>query len=86
MDNIIYSAFFLVYALATVPLIRKLTSSVKQTWYADDAAATGKISDLRVWWDEITHLGGTMQMLPRPALLSRRSFNQMLMLYLVTPK
>ena len=57
MDNIIYSAFFLVYALATVPLIRKLTTSVKQTWYADDAAATGKISDLHVWWDEITHLG-----------------------------
>ena len=36
------------YTLATVPLIKKLTTSVKQTWYADDAAATGKIADLRV--------------------------------------
>ena len=44
------------YALATVPLIKKLTTSVKQTWYDDDAAATGKIADLRVWWDEISHL------------------------------
>ena len=37
------------YALATVPLIKRLTSTVKQTWYADDAAATGKITQLRVW-------------------------------------
>ena len=45
------------YALATVPLIKRLTSSVKQTWYADDAAATGKITQLRVWWDEMCSLG-----------------------------
>ena len=32
------------YALATVPLIKKLTTSVKQTWYTDDAAATGKMT------------------------------------------
>ena len=44
------------YALATMPLIRQLTTSVKQTWYADVAAATGKIADLH-WWDDITHLG-----------------------------
>ena len=37
------------YALATVPLIKWLTSFVKQTWYADDATATGKIDDLRTW-------------------------------------
>ena len=29
----------------------------KQTWYADDAAATGKITDLRQWWDQIVSLG-----------------------------
>ena len=45
------------YTLATVPLIKKLTTSVKQTWYADDAAATGKIADLQVWLEEIFHLG-----------------------------
>ena len=45
------------YALATVPLIRKLPTSVQQTWYADDAAGTGKIIHLRTWWDEISRLG-----------------------------
>ena len=35
------------YALATVPLIKRLTSTVKQTWYTDNAAATGKIANLR---------------------------------------
>ena len=35
------------HALATVPLIKRLTSTVKQTWYADDAAATGKIASLQ---------------------------------------
>ena len=48
------------YALATMALIRKLTTSVKQTWYADDTAATGKIADLLVWWDEITRLAALM--------------------------
>ena len=41
------------YALATIPLIRKFTASVKQIWYADGAAATGKITDLHKWWDEV---------------------------------
>ena len=44
------------YALATVPLIKRLTSFVKQTWYADDAAATGKIDDLR------TLVGGNLML------------------------
>ncbi len=30
-----------------MPLIKKLTTSVKQSWYADDAA--GKLSNLRTW-------------------------------------
>ena len=34
------------YALASVPLIKKLTNNVIQVWYADDAAACGKTSDL----------------------------------------
>ena len=39
------------YALATVPLIKKLTSNIIQVWYADTAACY-KISDLitRSWW------------------------------------
>jgi len=35
------------YALATVPLIQKLTAPVTQVWYADhDAAACGKVLPL----------------------------------------
>lgn len=45
------------YAIATVPLIKKLPTNVKQTWYADDAAATGKITKLRGWWDQISRWG-----------------------------
>ena len=45
------------YALATIPLIKNLNSSVNQTWYADDAAATGKILDLRSWWNDLSEKG-----------------------------
>ena len=45
------------YALATVPFLSKLSDSVNQTWYADDAAATGKVSCLRSWWDDIEKHG-----------------------------
>ena len=41
-------------ALATIPLVRKLKSSVNdvnQVWYADDAFGAGKINRLREWWD-----------------------------------
>jgi len=62
------------YALVTVPLIKRLTSTVKQTWYADDAAATGKIASLQtcsggmrslIWGPSM----GTVQMVQRPAWL-----------------
>ena len=45
------------YALATIPLIRKLEGSSKQVVYTDDAAAVGKIADLRVWWDKLSTKG-----------------------------
>ena len=37
------------YALATLPLIRRLPSSVNQVWYADDAAALGTLACFRDW-------------------------------------
>ena len=42
-------------ALATIPLIKHLsnTSDATQVWYADDAAATGSLSSLRNWWDNL---------------------------------
>ena len=45
------------YALATIPLIRKLKdniSEVNQVWYADDASGSGKIKD---WWDHLNTFG-----------------------------
>lgn len=48
------------YALATKPLIDTLTTdtpNLKQIWYADDATAVGKISDLKKWWDNLSKIG-----------------------------
>ena len=47
------------YALATIPLIKHLssTSDATQVWYADDAAATGSLSSLRNWWDNLNTSG-----------------------------
>ena len=46
------------YAIAITPLIDHLEDeSVKQIWYADDATACGKISNLRTWRDQITNKG-----------------------------
>ena len=45
------------YALATVPLIKRLPSSVLQSWYADDASASGQIDNLRIWWNDLEDLG-----------------------------
>ena len=47
------------YAIATIPLIKRLSSvpDVKQVWYADDASASGRLSSLRSWWDNIQTSG-----------------------------
>ena len=46
------------YALATIPLIKKLQPvDVKQVWYADDASAAGKITRLHEWWNHLTTIG-----------------------------
>lgn len=45
------------YAIATIPIIKKLRSTfnkVGQVWYADDAAAAGKIA-LHQWWDLLSY-------------------------------
>jgi len=65
------------YALATVPLIQKLNALVTQVWYADDAAACGKISALRAWWDQVSLLGPSFGYFPnanKVGLLQRHSF------------
>lgn len=55
------------YALATLPLIKRLPTSVKQVWYADDATAVGTISNLRTWWDALASLGPSYGYFPNAA-------------------
>ena len=55
------------YALATIPLINKLKGYSKQIWYADDAAAVGKLAELRVWWDILTNEGPHFGYYPNPS-------------------
>ena len=45
------------YAIAMIPLIRRLTGGITQVWYADDACACGRLSDLRLWWDQLCREG-----------------------------
>ena len=45
------------YALAILPLIHHVNHDIDQVWYADDATATGKITNLRTWWDKLVSLG-----------------------------
>ena len=58
------------FALATIPLIENLqntVSDVHQVWYADDASGSGKLSHLRVWWDQLNFLGPKFGYYPNAA-------------------
>ena len=46
-----------IYAIATIPLIKKLTQDTTQIWYADDAASMGKMDHVRKWWDKLEKIG-----------------------------
>eukprot|EP00731_Ephydatia_muelleri_P024258 Em0016g529a len=45
------------YALSILPLIQRSSVDVNQVWYADDAAATGTVLNLKEWWDNINNFG-----------------------------
>ena len=46
------------YAIATVPLIERISNDdVRQSWYTDDAAAGGILFGLRRWWDDLAKIG-----------------------------
>ena len=45
------------YALGVLPLIRRLNDVAKQLWFADDAAAGGKLSKLLAWWEKLNQIG-----------------------------
>ena len=64
--------------MATLPLIcNRLSKSVVQAWYADDACACGELHDLRLWWDHVLQFGPPFGYFPnakKPGLLLRSSF------------
>jgi len=45
------------YALATIPLIRRLLNNVIYAWYANDASACGEITVLGQWLAKLSILG-----------------------------
>ena len=45
------------YALATIPLIKRVSGNITQVWYADDASGVGSVNHLREWWDKISSIG-----------------------------
>ena len=46
------------FALASVPLIKKIeTDGARQGWFADDASAGGKLRAIRQWWDRLLAFG-----------------------------
>ena len=38
------------YAIATIPMIKRLNATVNQVWYADNAAGMGQIDQTRSWF------------------------------------
>ena len=46
------------FALASVPFIRKVSSEgATQAWFADDASSGGKVGPIRSWWDRLVVYG-----------------------------
>lgn len=53
------------YALASLPPIQHLSDlNIFQVWYADDASCTGKLSDIRNWWDSLLSIGPSYEYYP----------------------
>ena len=46
-----------IYGIAILPLIQKLQGLYRQSWFADDASAGGKITQLKDWWTRMQSLG-----------------------------
>ena len=46
------------YAIGILPLVHQLQSdNTKQTWFADDAAAGGRVHHLHHWWSKLCDVG-----------------------------
>ena len=46
------------YALASIPLIRRIrTDEARQVWFTDNATAGGKLTATKDWWDKLSTSG-----------------------------
>ena len=60
------------YSLGTKPLIDALsdcvdTGTCKQSWFADDSSAVGKLRAVRSWWERLITLGPKYGYYPKPS-------------------
>ena len=64
-DNLA-SAF---YGLSSKPVIDELKKvpNTAQAWWADDAAAGGKIIHIKKWWDKLCEIGPLYGYYPKPS-------------------
>jgi hypothetical protein len=59
----------LLYAMAVLPLIDSLEQTsieVKQNWYADDASATGPLTQIKHWFEDLMLKGPAYGYYPEP--------------------
>ena len=55
------------YAISMLPLIHNLKGDVVQVWYANDASACGRASELREWWDRLKSTEPLFGYHPKPS-------------------
>ena len=59
------------YALGIRPMMDKLAEvlddTTKQSWYADDAAACGRLQKLKDWWTRLSEIGPGFGYFPKPS-------------------
>ena len=55
------------YALGTIPLINRLSGNGTHVWYADNATVCGRLSEVRLWWNHLVHIGPNFGYFPNPS-------------------
>jgi hypothetical protein len=55
------------YAIALVPLLKRLLPMCKQVWFADDATGCDKFLTMRKWFDALVAMGPLYGYFPKPS-------------------